>query len=177
MFKLFFIFEIQKLISALLMAHAQTQLYVMVRGEDMDWYSIRYLVHCYFLLSGQLRGFFRRSKCEDLDLPIFDFSTTVSATNNFSLDNKLGQGGFGAVYKVTIAFIWLSIWKWNAKLVKEAYFYLPTAQTFECGNWLKTYKNLTSFRVLWEMGRKLLSRGCPKVLGKDCLNSRAKPCT
>jgi len=24
----------------------------------------------------------------------------VTATNNFSLENKLGQGGFGSVYKV-----------------------------------------------------------------------------
>ena len=30
----------------------------------------------------------------------FDFSTIRDATNNFSTDNKLGQGGFGAVYKV-----------------------------------------------------------------------------
>ncbi|KAH9673068.1 putative cysteine-rich receptor-like protein kinase 30 [Citrus sinensis] len=29
----------------------------------------------------------------------FDFSTIRDATNNFSTDNKLGQGGFGAVYK------------------------------------------------------------------------------
>ncbi|PPS15826.1 hypothetical protein GOBAR_AA04748 [Gossypium barbadense] len=33
------------------------------------------------------------------DLPFFDFSTIAKATNNFSSDNKLGQGGFGAVYK------------------------------------------------------------------------------
>lgn len=30
----------------------------------------------------------------------FDFSTIRDATNNFSTDNKLGQGGFGSVYKV-----------------------------------------------------------------------------
>ncbi|KAJ4703234.1 putative Kinase [Melia azedarach] len=29
----------------------------------------------------------------------FDFSTIRDATNNFSIDNKLGQGGFGVVYK------------------------------------------------------------------------------
>ncbi|KAG5516617.1 hypothetical protein RHGRI_037370 [Rhododendron griersonianum] len=34
------------------------------------------------------------------ELPYFDLSTIVSATGNFSLDNKLGEGGFGAVYKV-----------------------------------------------------------------------------
>ena len=30
----------------------------------------------------------------------FDFATVRVATNNFSDANKLGQGGFGAVYKV-----------------------------------------------------------------------------
>ncbi|XP_044461360.1 putative receptor-like protein kinase At4g00960 [Mangifera indica] len=29
----------------------------------------------------------------------FDFSTIKAATDNFSIDNKLGQGGFGSVYK------------------------------------------------------------------------------
>ncbi|PIA60770.1 hypothetical protein AQUCO_00300351v1 [Aquilegia coerulea] len=32
-----------------------------------------------------------------LELPLFDFNTVATATNNFS--NKLGQGGFGPVYK------------------------------------------------------------------------------
>jgi len=30
----------------------------------------------------------------------FDLSTVEAATNNFSPDNKLGEGGFGEVYKV-----------------------------------------------------------------------------
>ncbi|MBA0569367.1 hypothetical protein Golob_006803 [Gossypium lobatum] len=33
------------------------------------------------------------------ELPIFNFSTVAAATNNFCEENKLGQGGFGAVYK------------------------------------------------------------------------------
>ncbi|KAK8675370.1 hypothetical protein V6N13_033438 [Hibiscus sabdariffa] len=33
------------------------------------------------------------------DVPYFDVSTIAAATNNFSSDNKLGQGGFGPVYK------------------------------------------------------------------------------
>ncbi|XP_031398698.1 G-type lectin S-receptor-like serine/threonine-protein kinase At1g11410 isoform X2 [Punica granatum] len=33
------------------------------------------------------------------DLPLFDLSTVATATNNFSFINKLGQGGFGSVYK------------------------------------------------------------------------------
>ncbi|WJX31941.1 receptor protein-tyrosine kinase [Trifolium repens] len=36
---------------------------------------------------------------EDFALPIFDQVTILKATNNFSFDNKLGEGGFGPVYK------------------------------------------------------------------------------
>lgn len=39
---------------------------------------------------------------EDLDLPLFKLITVADATNNFSDDNKLGEGGFGPVYKVII---------------------------------------------------------------------------
>lgn len=34
------------------------------------------------------------------ELMIFDFNTIISATNNFSVRNKLGEGQFGSVYKV-----------------------------------------------------------------------------
>ncbi|KAJ0983527.1 hypothetical protein J5N97_011782 [Dioscorea zingiberensis] len=40
------------------------------------------------------------SQKNDLELPLLDFGTIVSATENFSADNKLGEGGFGPVYKV-----------------------------------------------------------------------------
>ncbi|PQQ08831.1 G-type lectin S-receptor-like serine/threonine-protein kinase [Prunus yedoensis var. nudiflora] len=33
------------------------------------------------------------------DLPFFDLPTITAATNNFSVENKLGKGGFGSVYK------------------------------------------------------------------------------
>ncbi|CAJ2644309.1 unnamed protein product [Trifolium pratense] len=35
------------------------------------------------------------------DLLIFGYLTIKVAKNNFSEENKLGEGGFGAVYKVT----------------------------------------------------------------------------
>lgn len=31
---------------------------------------------------------------------MFELGTLEAATNNFSLNNKLGEGGFGSVYKV-----------------------------------------------------------------------------
>ncbi|KAK1390419.1 hypothetical protein POM88_018597 [Heracleum sosnowskyi] len=36
---------------------------------------------------------------EDWELPLVDFKRIVKATDNFSQDNKLGEGGFGPVYK------------------------------------------------------------------------------
>ncbi|KAL1336069.1 hypothetical protein HN51_030474 [Arachis hypogaea] len=35
---------------------------------------------------------------DDIELPLFDCDTLTMATNNFSQDNKLGEGGFGSVY-------------------------------------------------------------------------------
>ncbi|KAK4271411.1 hypothetical protein QN277_020111 [Acacia crassicarpa] len=40
-----------------------------------------------------------RNKMDDLELPLYDFNTLRMATNNFSESNKLGQGGFGTVYR------------------------------------------------------------------------------
>ncbi|KAJ0983542.1 hypothetical protein J5N97_011797 [Dioscorea zingiberensis] len=40
------------------------------------------------------------SNGNDLELPILDLDTVLSATENFSPDNILGEGGFGFVYKV-----------------------------------------------------------------------------
>jgi len=34
------------------------------------------------------------------DLKVFKFADISAATNNFSCYNKLGEGGFGPVYKV-----------------------------------------------------------------------------
>ncbi|MED6114210.1 hypothetical protein PIB30_078188 [Stylosanthes scabra] len=40
---------------------------------------------------------------EDMDLPTFDLSTIVYATNQFSSSNELGKGGYGSVYKGVLA--------------------------------------------------------------------------
>lgn len=49
------------------------------------------------------------SEKEDLELPLFDFDTIAEATDNFSRSNKLGQGGFGPVYKVSILYGYTAI--------------------------------------------------------------------
>ncbi|XP_073027398.1 G-type lectin S-receptor-like serine/threonine-protein kinase At4g27290 isoform X2 [Primulina eburnea] len=35
----------------------------------------------------------------ELELPIFDLNSLTKATDNFSIQNKIGEGGFGPVYK------------------------------------------------------------------------------
>lgn len=36
----------------------------------------------------------------NVEVPFFSFESILMATDNFSEQNKLGQGGFGPVYKV-----------------------------------------------------------------------------
>ncbi|KAJ1441978.1 putative serine/threonine-protein kinase [Sesbania bispinosa] len=40
---------------------------------------------------------------DDLDLPLFDLSIISIATNGFSMNKKIGEGGFGPVYKGKLA--------------------------------------------------------------------------
>ena len=47
--------------------------------------------------SGEFR---EEGETTDIDLPFFDLGIILEATQNFSDANKLGQGGFGPVYKV-----------------------------------------------------------------------------
>ncbi|KAF2303552.1 hypothetical protein GH714_019111 [Hevea brasiliensis] len=54
---------------------------------------------------GNLQPIVWRSPLEDEDsveLPLFDFHSILVATNNFDINNKLGQGGYGPVYKGTL---------------------------------------------------------------------------
>ncbi|CAL5393115.1 unnamed protein product [Camellia sinensis] len=43
--------------------------------------------------------YYKEAKNEDIELPLFHFSTITKATENFAINNKLGEGGFGPVYK------------------------------------------------------------------------------
>jgi hypothetical protein len=42
---------------------------------------------------------------KDVELPLFSYESESAATNNFSAMNKLGEGGFGPVYKVGFIFL------------------------------------------------------------------------
>ncbi|KAK0578132.1 hypothetical protein LWI29_005638 [Acer saccharum] len=51
-------------------------------------------------LSGLSEGFvIDGSQVNSADLPMYNFNAVAAATDNFSEENKLGQGGFGPVYK------------------------------------------------------------------------------
>ena len=42
-----------------------------------------------------------KGRNKEMELPLFSFSSVSTATNYFSASNKLGEGGFGPVYKVS----------------------------------------------------------------------------
>ncbi|CAL5335817.1 unnamed protein product [Camellia sinensis] len=45
------------------------------------------------------QGYTDQSQKEDLELPLFGLAIIANSTHNFSINNKLGEGGFGPVYK------------------------------------------------------------------------------
>ncbi|KAK2434614.1 G-type lectin S-receptor serine/threonine-protein kinase [Trifolium repens] len=69
------------------------------------------LLFCIYVIYRVRRRIAEKSKTEnniekhleDIDLPLFDLQTIAGATSNFSLNNKIGQGGFGSVYKGKLA--------------------------------------------------------------------------
>jgi hypothetical protein len=46
-----------------------------------------------------------KKKEKDFELPLFSYESVSTATNNFSAVNKLGEGGYGPVYKVRNIFL------------------------------------------------------------------------
>ena len=72
---------------------------------------------------------------EDLELPLFSICTITTATDNFSLNNKLGEGGFGPVYRVSFSYANLrTTWK---------------SETF------RVTKRFATFLLMWDFQGKL----------------------
>jgi hypothetical protein len=47
----------------------------------------------------------RKREKKDAELPLFGYESVLATTNNLSTMNKLGEGGFGPVYKVRYIFL------------------------------------------------------------------------
>ena len=45
-------------------------------------------------------GRYKEDDTKGIEVPFFDLESILAATSYFSNSNKLGQGGFGPVYKV-----------------------------------------------------------------------------
>ncbi|KAL1567079.1 hypothetical protein AAHA92_02599 [Salvia divinorum] len=50
-----------------------------------------------YVTGGPRRNYHRHQSREDMDLPMLDLSSIIKATDHFSINNKLGEGGFGPV--------------------------------------------------------------------------------
>nr|GMD80797.1 G-type lectin S-receptor-like serine/threonine-protein kinase At4g27290 [Ipomoea batatas] len=72
---------------------------IIVLGSSLPLTIIILLVLCFGLYLYKKSTEKMMKLKEWLEIPLFDMSTISRATNNFSENNKLGQGGFGAVYK------------------------------------------------------------------------------
>ncbi|GKV51533.1 hypothetical protein SLEP1_g58178 [Rubroshorea leprosula] len=53
-------------------------------------------------IEGRENGCSDERQIEDMELPLFEVALISNATNSFSSNNKLGEGGFGPVYKGTL---------------------------------------------------------------------------
>ncbi|KAI3796961.1 hypothetical protein L1987_39648 [Smallanthus sonchifolius] len=62
------------------------------------WYARTNNNHAEPIVEGDILNV-SKSQEEAMELPLFTFSTVINATANFSPDNKLGEGGFGPVYR------------------------------------------------------------------------------
>ncbi|KAG5032934.1 hypothetical protein JHK85_016916 [Glycine max] len=73
-----------------LMSNAGQDLYIRLAMSETVW------------VKTEIEGTKNQSQQEDFELPLFDLASVAHATSNFSNDKKLGEGGFGPVYKGTL---------------------------------------------------------------------------
>jgi len=60
-----------------------------------------------------------------MELPIFDLAAIINATDSFSNNKKLGEGGFGPVYKVNN-----NITRWKMFFFKKKKFQIKLTLSF-----------------------------------------------
>uniref|UniRef100_A0A803Q6V6 Receptor-like serine/threonine-protein kinase n=1 Tax=Cannabis sativa TaxID=3483 RepID=A0A803Q6V6_CANSA len=65
--------------------------------------TVAYCIYRRIFLRGTGKTYLNKERTEEAELPLFDLAIISHATNDFSNANKLGQGGFGAVFKGTLA--------------------------------------------------------------------------
>ncbi|CAH8275868.1 unnamed protein product [Arabidopsis lyrata] len=71
---------------------------ILIETATVDQVRSRDLLMNEVVISSR-RHISRENNTDDLELPLMEFEEVAMATDNFSTVNKLGQGGFGIVYK------------------------------------------------------------------------------
>nr|GEV43460.1 GDSL esterase/lipase At5g62930 [Tanacetum cinerariifolium] len=72
--------------------------FLVLSETDSQERTDTFLLHDKVILPSK-RDYHGETNMDELELPLLAFATLAKATNNFSEANKLGEGGFGCVYK------------------------------------------------------------------------------